>query len=357
MRYQWKLQQMKLRLIILSLTFTSITSMVNSQIGGENTYRFLDLESSARVAAVGGNMISVKDNDVNLALNNPALLNESMSQQAALSYVNYFAGINYGYGAYAHHFDSIATFMANFQYLDYGEFVRSNQFGDKIGTFSGGEYALAIGAATTIDSLYSVGANLKVIYSGIESYSSFGMAMDIGGTYHNPEKRFTASGVLKNIGYQFSGYTADTHDKLPFEVQVGISQKLAHAPLRFSLTLENLQRWDLTYVDPTIKPQIDPITQEVGELKTPGFMEKSMRHVVVGGELLLLKAFHVNFGFNYRKRQELKLIDRPGMTGFSIGFDMKIKRFQLSYGRSSYHRAGASNHFSITSNISEWRTK
>jgi len=342
---------------ILSLFIVLSFYSAKGQIGGENTYRFLDLESSARVAATGGGLIAVMDSDVNLALGNPALLNEGMSQQATLSFVDYFSGINYGHGAYAHHLDSVATFMANFQYLNYGKFIGANEFGDKTGTFTGGDYTLALGASTVIDSLYSIGANLKFIYSGIDSYSSFGMAMDLGATYHNPNKRFTASGVLRNIGYQFSGYTDDHHDKLPFEIQVGISQRLEHAPFRFSFTLENLQKWDLTYTDPTIKPQIDPVTQELEEIKAPSFLEKGMRHVVVGGELLLLKVFHVNFGFNYRRRQELKLINKPGMTGFSVGFDMKIKKFQLSYARSSYHRSGASNHFTITSNIGEWRTK
>ena len=73
----------------------------NAQIGGNNTFEFLNLPISARVAALGGNLISAKDNDLNVVITNPALLTDSMSDNVALSYVNYFADVNYGYAAYA----------------------------------------------------------------------------------------------------------------------------------------------------------------------------------------------------------------------------------------------------------------
>src|ERR1700722_4462126 len=81
-----------------------------AQIGGSGTYEFLNLPNSARVAALGGVNIAVKDSDVNSAFQNPSLLDSTMANQFSVSYVSYFAGIYWGYVGYAMDAGKVGTF-------------------------------------------------------------------------------------------------------------------------------------------------------------------------------------------------------------------------------------------------------
>ena len=345
---------MKKILILHFLLFICLFS--KAQTGGTDTYQFLNVVSSARVASVGGNLISVKDNDLSLCMYNPALLNKSMHNTVSSSYVNYFSDINFGFVSYARHYDSIATFSASMSYLNYGNFLETNDIGEIIGEFSVSDYNLTLGASRQIDTNFSVGANLKFLYSNYWQYSSFGVAADFGATYHRPDIGFTASALVKNMGYQLKGYTKSLHEPLPFEVQVAVSQKLKHAPFRFSLAAENLQEWDISYIDPTIQPQIDPATGDEIPVPAPGFFNKLMRHVVIGTELVT-KNFVVGGGFNFKRRVELSYTDKPGLVGFSFGAGVKIKKIQISYALSSYHLAAKSNHITIAVNLDQFRGK
>jgi hypothetical protein len=79
-----------------------------------------------------------------------------------------------------------------------------------------------------------------------------------------------------------------------------------------------------------------------------------MRHIIIGVEFLPIDNFYFNLGYNYQRRQELKIPGRTGMVGFSWGFGVKINKFQISYGRATYHVAGASDHFSLSCDLSEF---
>ena len=79
--------------ITFTLLFLLIFNFLFAQIGGDNTFEFLNLNSSARIAALGGNAIATRTDDVTLVSENPSQLMPSMSKQVGLSFVNYFAGI------------------------------------------------------------------------------------------------------------------------------------------------------------------------------------------------------------------------------------------------------------------------
>lgn len=331
--------------------------MTQAQTGGNDTYSFLNLSSAARVAGLGGNQIAVKDGDLDLGFYNPSLLDSTMDGKLSLSYINYFTDINYGYAAYAKNVEGVGTFAATLNFLDYGDFVLADETGENLGTFSAGDYALSFGYGRAIDTMWSVGGNLKFIYSALESYNSFGMAADISGTYYNSKRKLTIAGVMKNIGAQIKPYISGQREPLPFEIQLGLTKRLKHAPLRLGIIAENLQQWDLTGPETQEEVEIDPLTGLPVETNQFVFGDKLMRHIVLNGEILLTKNFHIRIGYNYRRRQELKLSDKPGTVGFSWGFGLKISKFVLSYGRAAYHQAGASNHFSVTTRLSDFRSK
>ncbi|MDG2244982.1 MAG: type IX secretion system protein PorQ [Flavobacteriales bacterium] len=343
---------MKKKLLTISLVL--ITVVLQAQTGGQTVFNSLSIPSSARIASMGGALPTVRDGDLSLALFNPALLDTLSDQQATLSYVNYFSGINLGYASYAHHLDSLGvTVSGSIQYVDYGDFTERDATGQDIGSFSAGDYAFVVGAAVPVDSLFNIGVNVKGIYSSISTYNSWGMAIDAGATYNNPAKKFSASLVVQNLGYQFKGYRSELRDTLPVNLQIGLAKQLKHAPFRFSLVFDQLHKWDLTDGEGPVET-IDPIT---GEVTTEGgfeFGDKLMRHVIFGTEVLLGDNFRVNIGYNYRRRQELKLEDRPGTAGLSWGVGARIKKFSISYGRAVYHLAGPSNHFTVSTRISDW---
>lgn len=329
---------------------------ISAQIGGSSTYQFLNLVNPARVVALGGTLISVKDNDLNLSIQNPSLLDSSVHNHLSLSYVDYFTDIQYGYAAYSRTVRKIGSFSAGMQFMDYGTFTSAEVTGEITGQFTAAEYALNLSYARPIDSLFSVGGTVKTIYSTLQEYTSFGNAIDMGGIYNNKKKLFSAGLVIKNFGRQWKAYNLD-REPLPFEVQLGISKKISHAPFRLNFTATHLEKWDLTYVDSSISTT-DPITEEVlTKSKLSKFSDKLARHIVFGGEILLSKNFHIRAGYNFQRRQELKLETRSGIAGFSFGFGLRINRFHLSYGYAKYHLAGGPNHFTVSTNLSSFHSR
>lgn len=326
-----------------------------AQIGGSYTFGSLNLVSSAREAALGGNSFCVKDGDLNLAIKNPSLLDSSMSNQLALSYVNYFTDINYGYAAYARDFHNYGTFDVGMQYINYGTFALTDETGIQTGEFSAGDYALIIGWGKAIKYGFSVGANLKNMYSHIESYSSYGLATDLAGTYYNDKYRFTAALLVKNIGIQIKPYTEGNKEPLPFEIQLGISKRLAHLPFRFSIVGEHLERFDISFTDPA-DITTDPITGEITD-NSPGVGAKIMQHIVFGGEFLPSKNLFLRFGYNFKRRNELGLDAKMGFVGFSWGLGLKVSKFQFNYAMATYHLGATSHNFTITTNLSDFHSK
>ena len=323
------------------------------QKGGESTYSFLGLTNSARVSALGGEVVSLMDGDINLIFHNPSLLGSQMHNNLTLNFVDYFAGVNYGYAGYGYSIQGIGNFAAGIHYVDYGTFDRTDELGQSMGTFKASEYALNfVYSRTILDTFLTAGITMKPIFSSFEQYSSLGIAFDAGITYQNPHTHTTLGLVARNMGTQITSYSG-VREKLPFEILAGITQGLEHAPFRFSATLQNLERWDLTYS----KTEEEGFNSLGGQIEKSGFDQfgdKLMRHMVFGVEFLVGENFHLDMGYNYKRRQEMKANARPGTVGFSWGFGFKISKFHFAFGRASYHLAGGTSHFSLTTNLSEF---
>lgn len=344
--------------LVVAFIFTGL--FLNAQIGGNSTYQFLNVPVSSRVGAMGGSALSIRDDDPNLTLNNPSLLTQPMSSSVTLTYLNYFADINYGYVSYIHDFKKWGTFSGGLNYIDYGKFLETDAGGNEFGNFTAGEYAFVLGWGKNIDSLFSVGANLKPIYSNLYEYRSFGLAMDLAATYYNPKSNFGASILVKNIGTQLTTYVEGAErEPIPFEIQAGVSKKLKYVPIRLSVDLVQLQNWNLAFNDSTFLTNTSTklSDEEKAERNKTTLLSEVFRHVVVGTEIIPSKSFSVRFGLNIKRRAELGLDDRAGLAGFSWGLGFRIKKFYFSYGSARYHLAGSSNHFTVTTNIGDFYKK
>jgi len=348
---------MRISYVTILLVFLPVFSF--SQIGGNSVYEFVNLTNSAKVAALGGDLISVRDNDLNLAFHNPSLLNSAMDKYTVLNYVNYFAGINYGYASYCMDLGDKGTFAAGMHHINYGTFTEADATGQITGSFTASEYALNLFWAKPLDTLWTIGFNLKPVYSVLESYTSFGVLADAGLTYHNSKSLITAAMVVKNLGYQIIPYVEGNPEPVPFEFQMGISKRLRHAPFRFTLTTNHLEQFDLTYDNPEDQDQqFDPLTgEENKESKISEIGDKLLRHIVLSTEVLLTDNFFICVGYNFQRRKEMTIDTKTAFVGISWGFGIKISKFHLSYGRATYHLAGASNHFSLSARISDFYKK
>lgn len=312
-----------------------------SQTGGDNVYEFLNLTHSGLVASLGGTNVSLQGNDLNLAYHNPALLDRGMNNSLALNYVNYFAGINYGLAMYSRSVPAAGNFALGITYLNYGSFTETDASGIITGDFSAAEYAFSMIGSREIDSLFTVGVNFKPVLSHLEKYTSFGFAFDLGATWHNRSNLFSAGLVIKNIGVQVTTYAGEPRENLPFEIQAGITQRLAHAPFRFSLTLRHLEKYDLTY------KYTDAATSETTASKSSDFAENLFRHAVLGMELIPGKNFYISAGYNYQRRRELAIDSKVSTVGFSWGFGINTSLLDIEFGRATYHLAGSSTNVSL----------
>jgi hypothetical protein len=275
-----------------------------------------------------------------------------MHNNLTINFVDYLAGTNYGFAGYGLHSEKMGSFAASMQYYSYGKSDNTNEYGEVLGKFTAGDYAFNLGWGRMLDSVFSIGANFKMIYSNLETYNSFGLAVDVAGSYV-PNETFCASLLFKNIGRQLTAYTNEGIEPLPFEIQAGISKKLAHVPFRYSVLLQHLQKWDLTYNDPNAP--VDPFTGEVPEESgLDVFADKLMRHIVLGGEFIPAKFLSIRFGYNYLRRQEMKVVSKPGTVGFSWGIGLKVSKFSFNYSRVAYHLAASPNFISVSTNLGDW---
>ncbi len=331
---------MKRKLIYLLLG-TTLSLAINGQTGGDNIYEFLNLTYSGLAASLGGTNVSINTDKLNMSWHNPGLLNNGMDKSLSLNYSNYYAGINYGMAMYSASFERTGNFAAGITYLNYGSFTEADPSGNITGSFSASEYAFPVIYSRSFDTLFTVGVTVKPVLSFLEKYSSFGMAFDLGASWHNPSGLFSAGIVMRNAGIEITRYAGEARQKLPFEIEAGVSQKLEHAPFRFSLTLRHLEKYDLTY------DYNDTTAVETNEFQSSEFLENMMRHVVAGVELIPHKNFYISAGYNYQRRRELQIETKAAAVGFSWGFGLNTSWFNLEFGRATYHLAGSSNHVSF----------
>ena len=343
-----------MKVINVFLFFFLASGILFAQIGGDNTYEFLNLTTSARISALGHVLVNSIDDDVNLAQQIPSLNHAGMNHQLALNFTNYYAGIKFGsfiYGIPSSHFENISVGM---KYLNYGDFTRADEFGNIIGNFSAGEYALYASTLIFKKASFRFGTALKAVYSNLDAYSSYGILGDVSATYEFKENRTYTSLLIKNVGFQIKTY-ANESESMPFEMILGVSSRFEHAPLRWSISWSHLERWDLSYVNPSESIN-DPLTNEE-IVNNYSNRDKLFSHLHVGGEFLLSENFNLRMGYNFRRRQEMALDLYKHNVGLSWGFSMRISKFHFNYARAAYHAVGPMHTFSVVSNLSKFKRK
>jgi hypothetical protein len=314
---------------------------VAQTLGGTSAYNFLSLPSSLILTAAGGANTSYEAGDVSLAANNPALYNAGLSNQLGLSFNSLAGGLkSYNLSGAYHHDKWSTTFGGQIYFVDYGNISQTDASGNTMGSFHPVDYAVQVSAAGKYMERWIYGANLKFIHSGYQLYSSSAIAIDFGVLYNDTSNHFSAGILAKNMGFQVKTFAGEAED-LPFDLQIGITKKLLHAPLGFSITADHLQHFDILYNDTTFD-------NENGYETTTGFVNKLFNHFVIAGHIYLGDHLEALLGYNKLRRTELSTgTVGNGLAGFSFGLRAKFSKLQVLYSRSSYQRNIAFNQIGI----------
>ena len=327
--------------VLLSFSLILISAFSYGQIAGESTYQFLNIPSSPRQLALGGKNITIQDDDVSSGIFNPSSINQGMDNMLSVNYFTYFSDISYGSLAYAYRLDNRGnTIHFGFSYINYGDFLGYDEFGNYTSEFTGNESVFSTGYSNKINNTPIIfGANVKFITSSFEQYNSYGIATDIGFFYNDNINDIKASLVFRNIGFQIKPYN-EVNEKLPFEINMGISQKLENAPIIYHVTFENLQKWPIGISNPSrIITDLDGnITEE-----NISFFNEILRHTILGVELFPESFFNIQLGYSFRRSEELRILEQRNFSGISFGFGMKFNKLRFNYCHSRYSSASNVN--------------
>ena len=257
---------------------------------------------------------------------------------------------------YAHTFDKIGSFAMEMRYAGYGTFIHTNDDAAyELGTFSCNDIGLTLGWGRQLDSCFSIGANLKLMYSGYESYSSFGLAVDVAGSYYNEKNNVTLSLLVKNIGGELKPFVAGKHKWAPFDIQFAISQRLKFIPVRYHISIHSLYKWKMGYVgenDPLL--EVDAMS---GKPKYPSKFKQGVtnffRHINFGLEIIPVKYLSLFVSYNHDQNREMRILQKKSMAGFAYGFFIDIKSIQFGFSRSHYAVGANPNYFTFSANIND----
>lgn len=317
---------------IIFYIFTLLPILATAQ-SGENAFNFLRLPYSARAAGLGGSNISIIEDDITLAMHNPALLINVSDKTININYMSYMSDSKLAGAAFNKAFGERAAGAITARYVDYGEFEGYTEDNIYTGSFSAKDIELAATYSYLLSNYWSGGVTGRFIYSKYEALSAIAIGVDLGLNYYNPDNGLSASFVLKNLGAQVKAFE-EKNEKLPVDVQLGISKKLPHAPIRLSLTLTNLHKWG----------KDDFYNADGSEDSTSDIL---LKHIVLGADAIIGKNFYASIGYNFRMSKELSA-DGNKWDGLSIGAGLNINKVKFGASYSKLHVSSSSFLFNLS---------
>ena len=289
----------------------------------KTVYNFLRLPVSAHAAALGGENISIDDDDPTLVFHNPALASNVADRSLNLNYMTYMEGVKVASASFVKAFRERATWALEAQYVDYGTMKHTTVDNEVLGDVSAKDIAVGGTFTYTLSDKIAGGVTAKFVSSSLAGYNSIGVAVDLGVNYLNPDLGLSLSAVARNLGGQLKAYE-DDFEKLPFDLQLGVSKRLGESPLRFSVTMTRLHDWD----------------------------DKFINHFIFGAEAFLSDNIWLGGGINPRRSDDMKISDGESESshgaGFSLGGGLQLDRFKLQVAYAKYHVSASSLLFNVT---------
>ena len=328
--------------ILLFCTLTLIPLRAQIKGAGSGVFNFLNLPVSSRLNALGGENVAIADDDISMAFMNPALLTANTDKVLQLNYAYYLAGTMFGSAVYGHNYKE-NYFGAAIHYLDYGRMKYADEAGNLLGTtFTAKDICVNLMYARQLGPHFRVGATLKPIFSVYERYTSFALGADVGGHFQTADSTFQMGIALRNIGWQLKAFYEEDFGQhteiLPLNLELGLSYRLDHAPLRFSLTTHNLQRWNIAPAGENVK-----------------WFDMLFRHTIWAIDIVpKSEKFYVTLSYNHRRQAEMNITDVRSLAGFAIGTGVKVYKFRVSFALSQYSKGNFTYQASISTDINSF---
>jgi len=312
---------MKKTLFTLLLTLFAIA--VEAQ-ESQTTYNFLRLPVSAHAAALGGDNITIIEDDPSLMYSNPALLSSVSDKSINLNFMTYMSGATTGSASFTKVIKEKASIGVMAQYMDYGKMKETDEYGNQTGEFSAKDIAINGTFSYMLGKRIAGGVTARFITSYLGDYNSIAMGVDLGLNYYDPDREWSVSLVAKNLGGQLKAYD-DEYEKMPLDLQVGVSKRFSALPVRVSATLVDLNHWGYRFAN----------------------------HLALGADLIFSDQIYVAVGYNFRRADEMKIIDSNDeesshWAGFSMGAGLQLERFKLQVAYGKYHVSSSSLLVNVT---------
>lgn len=298
------------------MSFFSILSM--AQNDSQTSYNFLRLPLSAHAAALGGDNITMTDDDVMMMFHNPALITGTSVGTLGLQYMNYMSGCNNVSAAYNMLVKEKWNIGIGIDYMGYGSIRHTDADNNDMGTYNASEMAFYGTLGYELASNLAGGISLKYVYGSISSYNSMAVAVDLGLNYYLPESEWSFGIAVKNLGGQIMAYD-EKFEALPLDVQAGVSKRLIGSPVRLSATLSDLNHLDY----------------------------KFLNHLCLAAEFIISDEIYVGGGYNFRRADEMKVQEgTEGLSargaGLSFGGGINLEKIKINLAYSKLHVSNAS---------------
>ena len=320
-----KKQRPPMKRAFIYLIIICSAALLHAQDAGA-AFQFLQLPASSHAAALGGDNTSIIEDDITLSFHNPALLANASSGTLSLSYMNYLQRTHVASAAYNMFVGNRSELAFGVHYLNFGSMKNTDADGNIIGNFSAKDMALMAVYSFDFTDRLSGGVTGKFIYSNYEQVYSLALGVDLGLNYYNPDIMLSASLVARNLGGQVKTFDG-TQEPIPFNLLIGISKEIEHAPIRLSLTLTDLDKW-----------RADDFYNK-GDSSWSSIL---LKHFIIGADIFPTRNTYLSIGYNFLRHSELKGSVKRSLAGFSIGAGLNVNRIKVGVSYGKYHVAASS---------------
>lgn len=321
-------------------------------LGGLAVYSFLQLPNTPQLSALGGVNITQPSPDVGLAFNNPAQWHPAMHTQLNTVFNSHYAGIKVYHLSMGYRQEQLKTnFTGGLRYFDYGSSTQTDAAGNILGTFRPLDWMVQVTASRAYLQRWQYGLGLKYIHSAYGPFRSSAVAADIGVLYKDTAKLIYASVLARNMGMQLQVYPGAGAEDMPFDLQIGVTKRLAQAPFAISLTGQRMHRLDIRYED-TLFNNDNGFPNSSRKKWTAG---KMLDHLVLGATVYFGDRVEFQAGYNFLRRRELNIGNEGnGLNGLSLGAGVRLGKLDIRYARSYYQAGTAYHQFGLNLSLREY---
>lgn len=323
---------MNIKIFSLLLAVLPATALAQEYASAFNTLR---LPASSHAAALGGQNVTLIEDEPTAGWYNPALYANVSDLSAGLDFMTYAAGSTWMGAHFVKTFGERHTMAVGAQYMNYGKMDETDEAGNTLGQFSAKDIVIGAGYSYLLSDRWTGGANLKMMVSNLADYTALAAAIDVGVNYYDDENDLSVSASLQNIGTQLKAYHDGQRTHLPFTLALGFSKGMAHLPVRFHVTMTDVTRWKSSYY-------VLPENKDKDKSDKVGFGKKALNHFVLGLDILPTDYLYLSVGYNFRRAYELKASGSSHLAGLSAGAGVNVKHFKFGVSYAKYHQASNS---------------